>query len=178
MKYRQNKKDSDSQETSDIGEFSVLGECISFMTSHVEKSDFGTNLAGKDSVQSQDVKSAILSIFLGARIHDAAVLVGISDRTMRDRFLTYCKQTNPERFESIYECAAHRGYSTPPVELFQRHVMEFFNEEDLPILHQQSSPSLVKELAEKNVENAKVQLSLARIRLSVVDGMSRILGSE
>nr|WP_192963655.1 hypothetical protein [Vibrio vulnificus] len=64
------------------------------MISHIEKSDFGTSYietAGRrESVVSsegsvnpytEETHKAILSIFLGARIHDAAVMIGVSDRT-------------------------------------------------------------------------------------------------
>ncbi|WP_237300866.1 hypothetical protein, partial [Vibrio anguillarum] len=120
----------------------------------------------------------ILSIFLGARIHDAAVMINVPDRTMRDRFLTYCKHANPEKFERIYERAVHQGYSTPPVELFQLHVLDFFSTIELSLHKQKMLSSSAKEKAEMALLKAKKELSLARIRLSVVDGVGRLLGCE
>ncbi|EJG0621819.1 hypothetical protein C4G50_RS20060 [Vibrio parahaemolyticus] len=79
----------------------------------------------------------------------------------------------------MYERAVHQGYSTPPVELFQPHVLEFFTEKDLPVLHSEAKvSSSAKEMAEEGLAQAKRELSLARIRLSVVEGMSRVLGCE
>ncbi|MFW1108375.1 hypothetical protein ACEWA7_20250 [Vibrio parahaemolyticus] len=166
----------------------MLGDYFNTVITHIEKSDFGTGYiesAGhkeKNAVHhcekpKDDTKKAILSIFMGARIHDAAVMIGVPDRTMRDRFLTYCKHVNVQQFERIYEKAVHQGYSTPPVELFQPYLLDFFSQEDISELYgPMNIPSYAKELAEKGLEKAKRELSLARIRLSVVEGMSRIVG--
>ncbi|HHC6562905.1 TPA: hypothetical protein ACN36J_004114 [Vibrio parahaemolyticus] len=187
----------------------MLGDYFHTVITHIEKSDFGTGfiesaghretdvtISENEAIQNgspstfhakggtlspygEETRKAILSIFLGARIHDAAVMINISDRTMRDRFLTYCKHTNSDKFERIYERAVHQGYSTPPVELFQPHVLEFFTEKDLPVLHSEAKvSSSAKEMAEEGLAQAKRELSLARIRLSVVEGMSRVLGCE
>ncbi|EOW9480331.1 TPA: hypothetical protein ACMDRZ_003074 [Vibrio cholerae] len=169
----------------------MLGDYFHTVISHIEKSDFGTSYietAGRrESVVSsegsvnpytEETHKAILSIFLGARIHDAAVMIGVSDRTMRDRFLTYCKHANHDTFERIYERAVHQGYSTPPVELFQPHVLDFFPSSALSLHKRDLLPDQAKEKAEMALLRAKKELSLARIRLSVVDGMGRLLSCE
>lgn len=148
----------------------VVQESAPSTVSSEEKTNF---------LYTDETQKAILSIFLGARIHDAAMMIGVADRTMRDRFLTYCKHANHAQFERIYERAVHQGYSTPPVELFQPHVLDFFSHRDLPVLHSEAKVSpTAKEQAEEGVAQAKLELSLARIRLNVVEGMTRILGCE
>jgi len=185
----------------------VLGDYIHTVLAHIENTDFGTGYLESEGRKSEanatshqqkggkqefipcgdkanfpyneETRKAVLSIFLGARIHDAAVMISVADRTMRDRFLTYCKHANPDQFERIYERAVHQGYSTPPVELFQPYVLDFFTQADLPVLHSEAKVlPTAKELAEESLEKAKLELSLARIRLSVVEGMTRILGCE
>lgn len=165
----------------------MLGEYLNAVIYQVEKSEFGTEYlnpsADKEidnsSIYDEETKKAILSIFFGARIHDAAVMIGISDRAMRDRFLAYCKHTNVEQFERIYERAVNQGYSTPPVELFQPSIFSFFSRDELPFGHSNTKlPPSAMETAIEGLEKAKKELSIARIKLNVVQGVSRVLSKS
>lgn len=75
----------------------------------------------------QDTMYAIKSIFLGASIHDAAILCYRTDRSMRDKFLLYCKHKNPDLFEEIAIEAVNDGFTTPPVSYFRKQVLGFFS---------------------------------------------------
>lgn len=87
--------------------------------------------ASKKTILDKDTRYAIKSIFLGAKIHDAAALCGRSDQSMRVQFLLFCKNTNRTRFEEIATNSVNDGWSTPPVRYFREQITDFLSKEEI-----------------------------------------------
>lgn len=79
----------------------------------------------------QDTMYAIKSIFLGASIHDAAIMCYRNDRSMREKFLLYCKHQNTAAFEEIAVEAVKDGFTTPPVNYFRERILDFFSQNEV-----------------------------------------------
>lgn len=79
----------------------------------------------------KDTLYAIKSIFLGATVHDAAALCNRSDQSMRGVFLSFCKQSNPRKFEEIAVNAANDNWSSPPARHFKKHIHHFLTKKEM-----------------------------------------------
>lgn len=120
---------------------------------------------------------AIRSIFLGARIHDAAIICGKTDRAMRDDFLMFCKKNNRQRYSEILIISAHDGYTTPPVSYFRERILEFIPLQSLyPSFLSDSleEMSQVTDYLERNLGFASANLSLWRARKDSWDGLIKL----
>ena len=87
--------------------------------------------ASTKTIFDKDTRYAIKSIFLGAKVHDAAALCRRSDHSMRSQFLLFCKNMNRTRFEEIATNAVNDGWSTPPVKYFREHINDFLSKEEI-----------------------------------------------
>lgn len=87
--------------------------------------------ASTKTIFDKDTMYAIKSIFLGAKVHDAAALCGRSDHSMRGQFLLFCKNMNRTRFEEIAVNAVNDGWATPPVKYFQGNIDDFLSKEEI-----------------------------------------------
>lgn len=74
---------------------------------------------------------AIKSIFLGAKVHDAAALCERNDQSMRNQFLLFCKDTNRTKFEEIAIQAVNDGWNSPPVKYFRDYINDFFSKDEI-----------------------------------------------
>ncbi|MCD9517127.1 hypothetical protein [Photobacterium carnosum] len=121
---------------------------------------------------------AIRSIFLGARIHDAAILCGETDRTMREIFFVFCKKNNIRTYEKILIETSNAGYSTPPVAYFRAHVIDFIPVDLL--LHcfpmqAKDEMSNISEYLNGRLGEAKMKLSILRARRDSWDGLINLI---
>lgn len=120
---------------------------------------------------------AIRSIFLGARIHDAAIICGKTDRAMRDDFLMFCKKNNRQRYSEILIISAHDGHTTPPVSYFRERILEFIPLQSLyPSFLSDSLEEMnqVTDYLERNLGFASANLSLWRARKDSWDGLIKL----
>lgn len=123
-------------------------------------------------------KLAIKSIFLGARIHDAAVVCGKSDALMRREFLAFAKNKNKMKFDFLDVEAASNGYSTIPASYFQNCALDFISLKDIHpgfIRESLSEMSAVYEYIERSLAFATANLSIQRARRDSWVGAVRIL---
>ncbi|MDD9200791.1 hypothetical protein [Aliivibrio sp. S2MY1] len=121
---------------------------------------------------------AIRSIFLGARIHDAAVLCGKTDGAMRDVFISFCKQKNPNRYNQILIQAVHENYTTTPTKYLREHVLDFIPLEDLyPKFMMESLEEIacVSDYLNRCLGAISADLSLWRARRDSWDGLMKLV---
>lgn len=124
---------------------------------------------------------AIRSIFLGARIHDAAIICGRTDRAMRDEFLMFCKKNNRQRYSEILIISAHDGYTTPPVSYFRERILDFIPMQSLyPSFMADSLEEMgqVSDYLDRCLGAASAHLSILRARRDSWDGLMSLRRAE
>lgn len=124
---------------------------------------------------------AIRSIFLGARIHDAAVLCGKTDRAMRDEFLTFCKNNNHQRYGEILIKSANDGYTTPPASYFREYILDFIPLQSLYpsfMLESLEEMGQVSDYLDRCLGAASAHLSILRARRDSWNGLMTLKHSE
>jgi hypothetical protein len=115
----------------------------------------------------KDTLYAIKSIFLGARVHDAAALCNRSDQSMRDVFLLFCKKVNWLKFEIISVNAVNEGWNGPPVRMFKEHANHFLSTEDMTtdfIGDYLDDVGDAMRYVERSIGRLSIQLRIARAR--------------
>lgn len=124
---------------------------------------------------------AIQSIFLGARIHDAAVLCGKTDREMRDFFISFCKKNNSKIYELVSIEAANKGCSTPPVDYFRKHIFDFISLENIHpgfMLASLEEMDSVSDYLDRCLGKASANTSLWRARRDSWNGLMALMNSK
>lgn len=124
---------------------------------------------------------AIRSIFLGARIHDAAIICGKTDRAMRDDFLMFCKKNNYQRYNEILIISSNDGYTTPPPAYFREYILEFIPLQSLyPSFMADSleEMSQVSDYLDRCLGMASAHLSILRARRDSWNGLIQLTNKK
>ncbi|HGS4561515.1 TPA: hypothetical protein ACMDRZ_003807 [Vibrio cholerae] len=127
-----------------------------------------------------DTLYAVKSILLGARIHDASVLCDKTDQAMRWALFQYCQDANPVAFEQISIEAAHKGYTTVPVQMLRDSSSDFIGELDNEFITgfmaaQIDDMSDVETYVKRCLFQAQKRLSIWRARHDSWSGLKRMM---
>jgi hypothetical protein len=121
---------------------------------------------------------AIRSIILGARVSDAAVICGKTPQQMRYALHSFCKQSNPQVYESMLIECQHGGANSIKTSDLRCRALDFISIKDIYpsfLIESLEETACVTSYIERCLHNATASLHLWRARRDAWNGLKGVV---